>query len=67
MPAPHSDRLGFWMMDNARAAEKLRYPEGDLLSVQPEFKRLRAETLALLRALSHSVWRPGGCTLSAAS
>jgi len=56
----HSERPRFWMIDNERAAEKLRYREADLTSALREWKRLRADTVALLRALPPSVWQRTG-------
>jgi hypothetical protein len=56
----HSERPGFWMMDNDAVAQKLRYREADLASVQREFKRLRSDSVSLLRALPHGSWQRTG-------
>jgi hypothetical protein len=56
----HSERPRFWMLDNDLVAEKLRYREADLASVLREFKRLRADTVSLLRALPHGSWQRSG-------
>ena len=55
-----SDRPAFWMLDNDRAAEALRYGEAAPAAVVKEFRRLREETLVLLRALPHQAWRRTG-------
>jgi hypothetical protein len=55
-----SDRPAFWMLDNDRAAAALRYGESAPAAVVKEFRRLREETLALLRALPHQAWRRTG-------
>jgi len=55
-----SDRPAFWMLDNDRAAEALRYGEAAPGAVLKEFRRLREETLVLLRALPHPAWRRTG-------
>jgi hypothetical protein len=56
----HSDRPRFWMIDNDRVADKLSYRGADLVSVLREFKRLRADTVSLLRALPHASWQRTG-------
>lgn len=56
----HQDRPQLWMADNDSLAEGLRYREADLASVLKEFRRLRADTLVLLRALPHPVWQRTG-------
>jgi hypothetical protein len=56
----HSDRPRFWMIDNDRVADKLSYRGADLASVLREFKRLRADTVSLLRALPHASWQRTG-------
>jgi uncharacterized damage-inducible protein DinB len=49
-----------WMMDNERVAETLRYREADTAAVAKEWKRLRGDTLTLLRALPHTTWQRTG-------
>ena len=56
----HQDRPAFWLADNDRLAEKLHYRDADLASVLKEFRRLREDTLVLLRALPHPVWQRTG-------
>jgi uncharacterized damage-inducible protein DinB len=56
----HQDRPHLWVSNNDRLAEALRYREADLPAVLKEFRRLRADTLVLLRALPHSVWQRTG-------
>jgi hypothetical protein len=55
-----SERPGFWMMDNDRVAELKRYNESDLRGVLKDFRALREDTLALLRALPHAAWQRVG-------
>jgi hypothetical protein len=55
-----SDRPAFWMLDNDRAAVRLKYAESDPAAVAKEFRRLREDTLVLLRALPHAAWRRTG-------
>jgi hypothetical protein len=55
-----SDRPAFWMLDNDRAAMRLKYAESDSATVVKEFRRLREDTLTLLRALPHAAWRRTG-------
>jgi len=52
-----SERPAFWMLDNDRAASQLKYAEADAAAVAKEFRRLREDTLVLLRALPHASWR----------
>ncbi len=54
------DRPAFWMLENDRAAAVLRYGDADPGAVLREFRRLREETLVLLRALPHQAWRRTG-------
>jgi hypothetical protein len=54
------DRPAFWMLENDRAAVALRYGEADSGAVAREFRRLREETLILLRALPQQAWRRTG-------
>lgn len=56
----HQDRPQLWMADNDALAEGLRYRAADLAAVLKEFRRLRADTLVLLRALPHPVWQRTG-------
>jgi len=55
-----SERPAFWMMDNARVAEKLRYREADPASVLKEHRRRREDLVSLLRALPHGSWKRTG-------
>jgi DinB superfamily len=55
-----SDRPAFWMLDNDRAAVRLKYAESDSAAIVKEFRRLREDTLTLLRALPHAAWRRTG-------
>ena len=55
-----SDRPSFWMMDNARVAEKLRYRDADPTAVLKEHRRRREDLLTLLRALPQSGWQRTG-------
>ncbi|HMA29984.1 MAG TPA: DinB family protein [Thermoanaerobaculia bacterium] len=55
-----SERPSFWMIDNDRAAAQLKYGEADAAAVAKEFRRLREDTLLLLRALPHAAWRRSG-------
>ncbi len=50
----------FWLLDNDRAAEALKYGEADPAEVAKEFKRLREDSIALLRALPHEAWQRTG-------
>lgn len=54
------DRPSFWMLDNDRAAETLKYAAADPAEVAKEFKRLREDSIALLRALPHEGWLKAG-------
>lgn len=54
------ERPAFWMLDNDRAASSLKYAESDPLAVGKEFRRLREDTLVLLRALPEAAWRRKG-------
>jgi DinB superfamily len=58
--AAHQERPSFWMMDNDRVAEVLRYREARLEDVLKEFARRRGETLTLLRALPLAAWKRTG-------
>ena len=51
-----SERPAFWILDNDRAAGQLKYAEADAAAVAKEFRRLREDTLVLLRALPHASW-----------
>jgi hypothetical protein len=55
-----SDRPAFWMLDNDRAAGQLKYADSDLGAVLKEFRRLREDTLLVLRALPDATWRCTG-------
>ena len=55
-----TERPAFWMLENDRAAEALRYGKAAPAAVVKEFRRLREETLVLLRALPHQAWRRTG-------
>lgn len=54
------DKPSFWMLDNDRAAEALKYAAADPAAVLKEFRRLREDTLSLLRALPHERWQKTG-------
>ncbi|HEY7516467.1 MAG TPA: DinB family protein, partial [Vicinamibacteria bacterium] len=56
----HQDRPALWVMDNDRVAERLRYREASLPAVLKEWKRLRGDTVTLLRALPHARWQRTG-------
>jgi hypothetical protein len=58
--AAFSERPSFWMMDNARVSEKLRYRDAAPDAVLKEHKRRREDLLSLLRALPHGVWQRTG-------
>ncbi len=58
--AAFSDRPSFWMMDNARASEKLGYRDADPAAVLKEHRRRREDLVSLLRALSHEAWQRTG-------
>jgi DinB superfamily len=49
-----------WMLDNDKAAAAREYNEDDIAAVLKEWKRLRAETLTLLRALPDVAWQRTG-------
>ena len=55
-----SERPAFWILDNDRAVAQLKYAEADPAAVAKEFRRLREDTLVLLRALPHAAWRRPG-------
>jgi hypothetical protein len=57
---PFSEKPAFWMLDNDRAAVALKYAASDPTAVAKEFKRLREDTLLLLRALPDSAWQKTG-------
>ncbi len=50
----------FWMLDNDGAASALKYAEADPADVVKEFRRLREDTVSLLRALPHEAWKRTG-------
>jgi uncharacterized damage-inducible protein DinB len=54
------DRPAFWMLDNDRVADALKYAEADPADVAKEFRRLREDTIALLFALPHEAWKRTG-------
>jgi len=56
----HAEKPSFWMLDNDRAAEALGYRTADVRAVLKEWKRLRDDTLVLLRALPHDSWKRTG-------
>lgn len=58
--AAFSERPSFWMMDNERVATALRYREADAATALKEWRRRRADTLTLLRALPHAAWQRVG-------
>lgn len=55
-----SERPAYWMMDNARVSERLRYREADPAAVLKEHRRRREDLVALLRALPHASWKRVG-------
>jgi len=58
--AAFSERPVFWVMDNDRVAQSLRYREADPASVLKEARRRREDLLLLLRALPHRAWSRAG-------
>jgi uncharacterized damage-inducible protein DinB len=54
------ERPSFWMLDNDAAAEALGYRDTDWTATLKEFRRLRDDTVALLRALPHGSWQRTG-------
>jgi hypothetical protein len=58
--AAFSERPPFWMMDNARVSERLRYREAEAGAVVKEHRRRREDLLALLRSLPHPAWQRTG-------
>jgi hypothetical protein len=54
------EKPSFWMLDNDAAASALKYAEGDPGEVAKEFRRLREDTVSLLRALPHESWKKTG-------
>jgi uncharacterized damage-inducible protein DinB len=58
--AAFSERPAFWMMDNERVSEKLRYRDTDLAALLKEHRRRREDLVSLLRALPHGVWQRTG-------
>ncbi len=57
---PFSEKPAFWLLDNDRAAAQLKYADSDPAAVAKEFRRLREDTLLLLRALPHAAWQRTG-------
>jgi DinB superfamily len=55
-----SERPVFWVMDNDRVAESLRYGEADPAAVIKEARRRREDLVSLLRALPHRAWSRAG-------
>jgi DinB family protein len=53
----NTDKPALAGVDNAKLAVKLKYNERDLSDTLKEFKRLRADTLTLLRALPQHGWQ----------
>ena len=58
--AAFSERPSFWMMDNARVSERLKYGEADPAAVLKEHRRRREGLVSLLRALPHAAWQRTG-------
>ena len=58
--AAFSERPSFWMMDNARVSERLKYREADPASVLKEHRRRREDLVSLLRALPQGAWQRTG-------
>lgn len=57
---PFTEKPAFWLLDNDRAAAQLKYGESDPAAVAKEFKRLRDDTVLLLRALPAAAWQRTG-------
>ena len=58
--AAHQEKPAFWMADNDRLVESLRYAEADPVTVAKEFAHRRDETILLLRALPQAAWQRTG-------
>lgn len=56
----HQDHPVLWVTENHHLAKARRYRDALLPAVIKEWKRLRADTLVLLRALPHGVWQRTG-------
>ncbi|MBZ5552889.1 MAG: DinB family protein [Acidobacteriia bacterium] len=56
----NADKPALAAVDSQELAVKLRYNERDLTNTLKEFKRLRADTLTLLRALPQKSWQRTG-------
>jgi uncharacterized damage-inducible protein DinB len=54
------EKPSFWMLDNDAAEKALNYGAADPAEVAKEFKRLREDSLSLLRALPHEAWLKTG-------
>jgi len=55
-----SDRPVFWVLDNDRVAESLRYREADPAAVLKDARRGREDLVALLRSLPQRAWSRAG-------
>jgi uncharacterized damage-inducible protein DinB len=55
-----AERPAFGTMDNERVAAALRYREADAAAALKEWRRRRADTLTLLRALPPPAWQRAG-------
>lgn len=55
-----SDRPVFWVLDNDRVAETLRYRDADAAAVLKDARRGREDLVALLRSLPHRAWSRAG-------
>jgi hypothetical protein len=58
--AAFSERPAFWMMDNTRVAEALKYREAEPAAVLKEHRRRREDLVSLLRALPQAAWQRTG-------
>ncbi len=55
-----SERPSYWMMDNARVSEQLKYREAEPGAVLKEHRRRREDLVSLLRSLPPPVWQRAG-------
>jgi hypothetical protein len=58
--AAFQERPRFWVTNNERIAERLRYREADPAQVLKEHKRRREDLVSLLRALPTAAWQRVG-------
>ena len=55
-----TEKPAWWVTDNPRLTEKLRYADADPVAVAREFRRRREELVNLLRALPATAWQRTG-------